>query len=679
MGSFVQQPTGVFPSVCSLDCPDQCGLLVHKKDGKIVKIQGDPSHPVTKGHICNKVRNMMERIYDPKRLKYPLKRIGAKGEGKFARISWDEALETIAAKWKELIETYGPESILPYSFYGNMGRLSAEGMDRRFFHRLGASLLDRTICSSAGSQGLQYTMGGGFGIDPEETIHAKLVIFWGINAVSTNMHQVILAQKARKNGAKIVVIDVHKNQTGQLADWFIPILPGTDAALALGMMHILFAENLIDDEFLRKYTVGYEELREHVVQYDPVTVSNITGVPVEDLYTLARWYGQTTPSFIRIGNGLQHHDNGGMCIRTIACLPALTGQWLVKGGGAIKSNSGYLALNQISLQRPDLLQNKHTRIINMNRLGEALLELDPPIRSLFVYGTNPAVVAPNSNKVRQGLAREDLFVIVHDLFVTETAKYADIVLPATSSFENTDLYTSYWHHYVQIQQPVIERYGESKSNVEVFQLLAKRMGFEDPCLYETEEEMISQALDNPTNPFLEGIRYETLVEKQYIKAKVKRLLPGTLPTPSGKIELYSKKMEQDGYPPLPTYTPIVDDGDFPFFFVPGPNHNFLNTTFSNNEKHISLEKEPRLYMNVKDALAKGIQDGDRVRVWNDRGECVLKASVGEHVLPGVVVTQGLWADSPDTKHLVNSLTPDRIADMGGGATFFSGRVDVEKC
>ncbi|KQB93360.1 putative oxidoreductase YoaE [Geobacillus sp. PA-3] len=679
MGSFVQQPTGVFPSVCSLDCPDQCGLLVHKKDGKIVKIQGDPSHPVTKGHICNKVRNMMERIYDPKRLKYPLKRIGAKGEGKFARISWDEALETIAAKWKELIETYGPESILPYSFYGNMGRLSAEGMDRRFFHRLGASLLDRTICSSAGSQGLQYTMGGGFGIDPEETIHAKLVIFWGINAVSTNMHQVILAQKARKNGAKIVVIDVHKNQTGQLADWFIPILPGTDAALALGMMHILFAENLIDDEFLRKYTVGYEELREHVVQYDPVTVSNITGVPVEDLYTLARWYGQTTPSFIRIGNGLQHHDNGGMCIRTIACLPALTGQWLVKGGGAIKSNSGYLALNQISLQRPDLLKNKHTRIINMNRLGEALLELDPPIRSLFVYGTNPAVVAPNSNKVRQGLAREDLFVILHDLFVTETAKYADIVLPATSSFENTDLYTSYWHHYVQIQQPVIERYGESKSNVEVFQLLAKRMGFEDPCLYETEEEMISQALDNPTNPFLEGIRYETLVEKQYIKAKVKRLLPGTLPTPSGKIELYSKKMEQDGYPPLPTYTPIVDDGDFPFFFVPGPNHNFLNTTFSNNEKHISLEKEPRLYMNVKDALAKGIQDGDRVRVWNDRGECVLKASVGEHVLPGVVVTQGLWADSPDTKHLVNSLTPDRIADMGGGATFFSGRVDVEKC
>ncbi|WP_044748448.1 molybdopterin oxidoreductase family protein [Bacillus alveayuensis] len=678
MHSFVNQPTGVFPSVCSLDCPDQCGLLVHKQNGKIVKIQGDPNHPVTKGNICNKVRNLTERIYDPKRLKYPMKRTGAKGEGKFERISWDEAIETIAAKWKELIQTDGPESILPYSFYGNMGRLSAEGMDRRFFHRLGASLLDRSICSAAGQQGYKYTMGGSFGIDPEDTIHSKLIIFWGINAVSTNMHQVVLAQKARKNGAKIIVIDVHKNQTGQFADWFIPILPGTDAALALGMMHILFAENMVDNDFLKKYTVGHEELHEHVVQYDPITVSGITGVPVEDIYKLARMYGQITPSFIRIGNGLQHHDNGGMCIRTIACLPALTGQWLVKGGGAIKSNSGYLALNTENLQRPDLLQKKHTRIINMNLLGQALLELDPPIKSLFVYGTNPAVVAPEANKVRKGLAREDLFVVVHDLFLTETAKYADIVLPATSSFENTDLYTSYWHHYIQIQQPVIERYGESKSNVEVFQLLAKKMGFEDHCLYETEAEMISQALDNPNNPYLEGIDYETLVKKQYVKANVKPLLPGKLPTPSGKIELYSRKMEQDGYPPLPTYTPIVDDGDFPFLFIPGPNHNFLNSTFSNNEKHISLEKEPRLHMNIKDALSKGIEEGDQVRVWNNRGECVLKVSVGENVLPGVVVTQGLWADSPGAKQLVNSLTPDRVADMGGGATFFSGRVDVEK-
>ncbi|MDQ1144256.1 anaerobic selenocysteine-containing dehydrogenase [Bacillus sp. SORGH_AS 510] len=499
------EQNGVFRSVCSLDCPDQCGLLVHKKDGKIVKVEGDPDHPVTQGHICNKVRHMTERIYDEKRLKYPLKRVGAKGEGKFDRISWDEAIQTITSRWKELIGSHGPESILPYSFYGNMGRLTAEGMDRRFFHQLGASQLDRTICSSAGSVGYSYTMGNSSGIDPEDTIHSKLIIFWGINAVSTNMHQVALAQKARKqNGAKIIVIDVHKNQTGRLADWFIPILPGTDSALALGVMHILFAENMTDDDFLQSYTVGHEELREHVKQYDPGTVSTITGVPVEDIYKLARIYGTTFPSFIRIGNGPQHHDNGGMFVRTISCLPALTGQWLVKGGGAIKGNSAYLAFNTSALQRPDLLKIKSTRTINMNQIGEALMTLDPPIQSMYVYGSNPAVVAPSSRRVREGLGREDLFLVVHDLFLTETALYADIVLPATSSYENTDFYTSYWHHYIQLQRPVMEPYGESKSNVEVFQLLARGMGFKEPALGETEAEMIAAALNFPRNPGLEG-------------------------------------------------------------------------------------------------------------------------------------------------------------------------------
>lgn len=678
MHSYATEQNGIFPSVCSLDCPDQCGLLIHKKDGKIVKIQGDPEHPVTKGNICNKVRHMTERIYDSKRLQYPLKRVGPKGEGKFERIGWDEAIQTITARWKDLIASEGPESILPYSFYGNMGLLSAEGMDRRFFHRMGASLLDRSICSVAGSIGYKYTMGGSFGIDPEDTIHSKLIIFWGINAVSTNMHQVALAQKARKNGAKIVVIDVHKNQTGQFADWFIPILPGTDTALALGLMHILFAEGLVDTRFLEKYTVGHEELRKHVIQYDPYTVSEITGVPVDDLYELAHMYGKTSPSFIRIGNGPQHHDNGGMCIRTIACLPALTGQWLVKGGGAIKGNSGYLAHNAAALQRFDLLENKLTRTINMNQLGKALLELDPPVKSLYVYGTNPAVVAPEGNKVRNGLEREDLFVVVHELFMTETAQYADIILPATSAFENTDIYTSYWHHYIQIQEPVIEIYGESKSNVEVFHLLAKGMGYEDSCLYESEEDMISQALNHERNPYLAEINLTSLKEKKYQKATIKPIMEGNLPTPSGKIELYSKQMELDGYPPLPTYEPIKHDGDFPYLFIPGPNHNYLNSTFSNNEKHISLEKVPRLYMNINDARSLDIEDGDYVKIWNSRGECRLKASIGENVLPGVVVTQGLWADLPNTMQLVNTLTPDRPADMGNGAVFFSSRVDVKK-
>ncbi|KGM45664.1 molybdopterin oxidoreductase family protein [Neobacillus niacini] len=670
---------GVFKSVCPLDCPDQCGLLIHKVDGKVVKVDGDPDHPVTKGNICNKVRHMAERLYDENRLKYPMKRVGPKGEGKFERISWDEAITTITSKWNSIIETDGPESILPYSFYGNMGHLNAEGMDRRFFHRLGASQLDRSICSSAGSVGYRYTMGGGLGIDPEDTIHSKLIIFWGINAASTNMHQVALAQKARKqNGAKIIVIDVHKNQTGRLADWFIPILPGTDTALALGIMHILFAENRVDDSFLHQYTVGSEELREHVLQYDPITVSTITGVPVEDIYRLARMYGSTSPSFIRIGNGPQHHDNGGMFVRTVSCLPALTGQWLIKGGGAIKGNSGYLALNTTKLQLPRLLKNKQTRVINMNKIGEALLTLDPPVKSLYVYSSNPAVVAPDGNKVRKGLEREELFVVVHDLFLTETAKYADIVLPATSSFENTDVYTSYWHHYIQIQQPVIDVYGESKSNVDVFRLLAKGMGFEEAAFVDSDAEMIKQALDQPANPYLVGINYESLVERQFLKAKVKPLFPGKLRTPSRKIELYSKRMKANGYPPLPTYIPLENDGDHPYHFIPAPNHNFLNSTFSNNHKHIDLEKEPRLHMNSKDAEASGIEDGDLVRVWNQRGECVLKAKVGENVLPGVVATQGLWSDIEGTKQLVNNLTPDRIADMGGGATFFSGRVSVNK-
>ncbi len=678
MFPFINERNGVFPAVCSLDCPDQCGLLLHKENGRIIKVEGDPNHPVTQGNICNKVRNMTNRIYDEKRLRFPMKRIGKKGEGKFERISWNEAIKTITDKWKELLKTAGPESILPYHFYGNMGNLNAAGMGGRFFHRLGASILDETICQSAGTTGYKYTMGGNLGTDPEDTIHAKLIILWGINAVSTNMHQIAFAQKARKNGAKIIVIDAHKNQTGKFADWFIPILPGSDGALALGIMHILFAENMVSNVFLEEYTVGHEKLREHVIQYDPLTISKITGVSIDDLYKLARMYGEISPSFIRIGNGLQHHDNGGMNTRTIACLPALTGQWLLKGGGANKANSGFLSHNDDKLQRPDLLKNPNTRIINMNQLGKALLEMTPPIKSMFVYNSNPALCAPEGNKVRAGLEREDLFLIVHDLFLTETAEYADIILPATSSYENRDFYSSYWHHYIQIQQPVIAPFEESKSNVDVFRLLAKGMDFQESLFNDSEAEMIAEALNNPSNPYLNEITYEKLVEKQFVKANIRPLFPGKLPTLSGKIELYSKKMLDNGYHPLPTYIPLKEDGDFPFLFIPGPNHNFLNSTFSKTNKHISLEKEPRLFINEDDASSLKIENGEKVRIWNERGECELTVSIGDSVLPGVVVSQGLWAKMDGTKRMVNSLTPDRLSDMGGGATFFSGRVQIEK-
>jgi anaerobic selenocysteine-containing dehydrogenase len=676
MQTYKDIQNGVVPSVCSLDCPDQCGLLIHKQDGKIVKIEGDPNHPITEGNICNKVRNMGERIYDRNRIKTPLKRVGRKGDGKFAPISWDEAIETITAHWKKLIAEEGTESILPYSFYGNMGNLSAEGMDRRFFNTLGASQLDRTICSMAGTVGYDYTMGGSYGTDPEDMTETKLFIFWGINAVSTNMHQITIAQKARKKGAKMIVIDVHKNQTGRMADWFIPILPGTDGALALGIMHILYKEKLVDQSFLEEYTVGYKELEDHLEQYHPEMISDITGVPIEDIYKLARMYANVSPSMIRIGNGLQHHDNGGMNSRIIGCLPALTGQWLLKGGGAVRANADFLSFNQAALQRPDLLKTE-TRTINMNQIGQALLQADQPVRSLYVYSSNPAIVAPESNKVRKGLAREDLFTVVHDLFITETAMFADIILPAKSSFELTDFYTSYWHNHIQLQEPVIPPYGESKSNTEVFRLLAQGMGFDEQALKDSDIELINQALHYPENPYLPEMTYDTLKNKHYMKARNIENLLSHLPTPSGKIELYSKKMEQDGYPALPTYIPLVEEKDYPLQYVPAPNHNFLNSTFSNNEKHIKLEKSAKLFINRKDAEIRGIEDGATVRIWNDRGECELNAVVGDQVLPGVVVSQGLWSDMPGKKQLVNSLTPDRIADMGGGATFFSGRVNVE--
>ncbi|MGZ7445604.1 molybdopterin-dependent oxidoreductase [Paenibacillus sp. TH7-28] len=688
---MIHEENGVFPAVCPLDCPDTCGLLLHKENGKIVKVTGNPDHPATQGAICNKVRNMAERVYHPERVLYPLKRVGAKGEGKFTRISWEEAMAEIAGRYKELIREHGPESIMPYSFYGNMGILSVDGMDRRFFHRLGTTQLQQGICNSAGNAGWRYTMGFGGGTSPEETVNAKLIIVWGGNLVSTNMHQVALIEKARKQGAQLVVIDVHRNRTGQRADWFIPLYPGTDSALALGIMHVLFERGLVNEPFLERHTTGHAELREHVKQYTPERVAAITGVPAEDIVKLAVLYGETSLAYIHIGNGLQHHDNGGMTVRTISCLPALTGQWLVAGGGAYKSNGAYGKMNAAALERADLRPNPGARTVNMNQLGEALLTLDPPIRALFVYCSNPAVVAPNTARVEQGLQREDLFTVVHDLFLTDTAKYADIVLPATSSFENTDLYSSYWHHYVQLQEPVIPARGESKSNVETFKLLAAAMGFEEEAFRDSEEDMIRQALQFPHNPYLQGVTLEKLQEQRFVKLNMEHkqhYLDG-LKTPSGKIELYSAAMERAGQPPLPTYVPLREgyDGErrpgegevYPLMFISPPNHSFLNSTFGNVEKLTALEKSPLLQIHPRDAAERGIEDGDEVTVWNDRGSYLVKASVTDKMLPGIVVSQGLWWEQEDGRRTrANALTPDRLADLGGGAVFFSTVVNVKR-
>ncbi|GAE06734.1 anaerobic dehydrogenases, typically selenocysteine-containing [Paenibacillus sp. JCM 10914] len=460
---MIHQQDGVFPAVCPLDCPDTCGLLLHKENGRIVKVTGDPNHPITQGAICNKVRNMTHRVYHPERVLYPMRRVGPKGEGSFERISWNEAVQEITGRYKRLIEEHGSESILPYSFYGNMGILSVDGMDRRFFNRLGASRLKQSICNSAGNEGWMSVMGFNGGTVPEDTVLADVIIVWGGNIVSTNMHQVVLAEKARKAGAQVIVIDVHKNQTGQWSDWFIPLFPGTDAALAVGLMHIMFRDGMVHEEFLQSYTLGYEELREHVKAYTPEHVSRITGIPAADIEKLAEVYGRANVSYIHIGNGLQHHDNGGLTVRSIASLPALTGQWLKRGGGAAKSNGGYNSMDSEALERPDLRPNPDARTINMNRIGAALAMTERPIKSVFVYCSNPLVVAPDTERVRAGFAREDLFTVVHDLFMTDTAKYADIVLPATSSFENTDIFGSYWHQYIQLQEPVIRRLGRARA------------------------------------------------------------------------------------------------------------------------------------------------------------------------------------------------------------------------
>ncbi len=672
---------GVVRSVCPFDCPDTCGLHVTLKDGRVTAVTGDPDHPVTKGAICNKVRQLPDRVHHPDRLLTPMRRVGPKGSLAFEPITWEAAYGEIIDKMNDIIHHDGAEAILPYSFYGNMGILNAEGMDRRFFHRLGASRLARTICNAAGSAGYSYTMGGSIGIDPEETVHTKLFLIWGCNLVSTNMHQTMLATEARRHGARIIHIDVHRNRTSAWADECILIQPGSDAALALGIMHILIREGLVNEAFVKEHTVGYEELAEEAKRYSPSVVSALTGVPPHKLEELALLYGRTTPSFIRIGNGLQHHDNGGMAIRAISCLPALTGQWSTQGGGAMKGNSWYSRINHAKLERPDLLPDRKVRTINMNQLGYALTELDKPVRMLFVYNSNPAVVAPDQTKVREGLLREDLYTVTHDLFLTDTCKYADLVLPATSHFENLDLYNSYWHLYVQLGKPILPPAGESKSNFTLFKELALRMGFEPELFDMTEEEMITEALDSRLNPMLEGITFEALSQKHWMKAGDGRRhpLPGKLPTPSGKIELYSKSMLRAGFSPVPTHTPLLEPETYPFLLTTGPNHSYINSTFANQPKLQKLEKTPTLHMHEQDAARLGLTDGELVLVRNDRGEARLTLKSGTDVLPGVLVTQGLWWDDEASgRSPVNALTPQRLSDMGGGATFFSNRVEVVK-
>lgn len=668
-------------------------MLVHVRDGRIVRVSGDPDHPVTRGAICGKVSRYVERVYSPDRVLYPQRRVGPKGAGTFERITWDEAIKSVAGRLQRVVDEHGPEAILPYSFAGTMGLVNYASMDRRFFHRLGASRLARTVCSVAGNVGYAYTMGGARGTDPETTQNARYIIAWGANLVSANMHQMTYVRRAQRAGATFVHVDVHRNRTSGFADRFVQLYPGTDAALALGMMQVIVSEGLHDREYVAAQTVGFDRLAERVAHYPPERVAAITGVPETEIVRLAREYATTRPSFIRIGNGLQHHDNGGMAVRTIACLPALVGAWRDVGGGAMKSNSGYAAVNETARARPELLGERQPRTLNMNQLGDALTGLDnPPVKALVVYNANPAVIAPDQTRVLAGLGREDLFTVVHEQVLTDTARYADVLLPATTHLEHTDLYSSYWHLYLNLAQPVIEPMGEAKPNVELFSLLARAMGYEDPCFDDGAEDIIAQALDHPANPYLHGITLDTLKEGGPVRLNVDdgqpTLADRPLATPSGKVELFSESMAAAGLDPLPAHTPLTEGGDgerrptgpFPLLFVTPPNHFFLNSTFAHMPSNVGSEERPRLEIHPDDAEARGIDEGDPIRIYNDRGEVQLFAHLSEGVRPGVVVSCGLWwgKHSPGGWG-VNATTPQRLADMGGGATFFSNLVEVARC
>jgi anaerobic selenocysteine-containing dehydrogenase len=673
-------------SVCALDCPDACSLLVTVEGGRGTRLRGNPAHPVTRGFLCGKVARYLEREYAPGRLLYPLRRIGAKGEGRFARVGWDEALDEIVARLQAIAAEFGPEAILPYSYAGTMGLLQSSGMDRRFFHRLGASRLDRTICSAAGTAGLTEALGFRYGTEPEQFRHARLIIAWGANILGTNVHLWPFIVEARRKGAKLYTIDPRRNRTGAAADKHFFINPGSDTALALGMLHVIIGENLHDADYVARYTAGFDELAERVKEYPPERVAALTGIAAGEIAALAREYATMRPAVIRLNYGVQRSERGGMAVRAIALLPVVTGAWRDVGGGLQLSTSQAFHLNRAGLERADLQQRalgREARLVNMSSLGSALNALqDPPVKALVVYNSNPAAIAPNQNAVHAGLRRADLFTVVLEQFQTDTADFADFVLPATTFLEHTDLYFAYGHYYLQLARPALAPPGECKSNVEIFRLLAERMGFEDACFRESEDDMIRTLLDSP-HPFVRGLTLEQLEREHFVRLAVapegQPFLPfaqGGFGTASGKCEFRAASL---------AYTPPVESrlGDaacrarFPLELISPKHDDTTNSTFGNRPENDLATAV--LHMDVADAAERGIASGDQVRVFNERGACLLRAEVDGVVRRGVVCAPSVrWARSAPDRRNVNALASERLTDLGGGPTFYSCLVQVEK-
>jgi anaerobic selenocysteine-containing dehydrogenase len=679
---------GVRYSVCALDCPDACSLLVNFDEGRASRLRGNPDHPVTRGFLCGKVAQYLEREYSPDRLLYPQKRIGNKGEGRFERISWDEALSTIAEKLQAVSDEFGPESILPYSYAGTMGMLNGSGMDRRFFHRLGASRLDRTICSAAGSAALTATLGFRMGTEPEQFRHSKLIIAWAANIHGTNVHLWPFIVEARRQGAKLWVIDPIRTRTAALADRHLRIHPGTDLALALGLAHIIIGEKLYDADYVERYTNGFDALRDLARAYDPERVASLTGIAKEDIVQLAHEYATTRPAAIRLNYGVQRSEHGGAAARAIAALPALTGSWRDVGGGLQLSTSQAFQFDRPALEMPELQKRsplgREARIVNMTELGAALTSLDSPkVKATVVYNSNPAAIAPNQNLVLRGFRREDLFTVVLEQFQTDTADHADILLPATTFLEHTDLYFAYGHYHVQLARAAVDPPGEARSNVEVFRALAQRMGFDDACFRDSEDDMI-RALLGSGHPFLDGITLDRLEREHSVRLNVSEsgtpFLPfaeGRFGTPSGKCEFGAESLEYR--PPLASRQGDKDlRKRYPLEMISSKNDDSMNSTFGVRP---SVDRQTAvLQMHPADADARGIRDGDRVRAFNDRGSLVLTAEVDGVVSPGVVRVPAVrWNKLAPDRRSVNVLTSDRLTDIGGGPTFYSCLIEVQRC
>jgi len=667
---------------CPHDCPDTCAFVTTVQDGVPVKLQGNPDHPHTGGVLCTKVSRYLARHRHPDRLTVPLRRVGAKGEGRFEQVSWDEALDDIAARLAG-IAAEDAESILPYSYAGTMGMVQGESMDRRLFHKLGASLLDRTICSSAGGDGLAYTYGEKVGMRVEHFAEARLILIWGSNSIGSNLHFWRHVQTAKRAGARVVCIDPRRTETADKCDEHLALLPGTDAALALALMHELIVHRWLDEDYIARHTLGWDALRARALLWPPARAAQVCGLPQAQITALARDYGTTPQPAIRLNYGVQRARGGGNAVRAIACLPALVGAWRHRAGGLLLSASGAFPVDRVALRRPELLAGRQPRTVNMSVIGDALagdaaaLSNGPPVRAVVVYNSNPVAVAPDSSKVAAGFAREDLFTVVIEQFQTDTADYADYLLPATMQLEHWDIHASYGHTDVLLNRPAAVPRGEARSNAWVFRELARRMGFVEPCFADSDEALCRQAFrpDAIDHAELQARGFTSLVLPDAPFAE------GGFPTPSGRCEFHSPRLEAMGLDPLPdylaNYEPAGASAEYPLAMISPPARNFLNSTFVNVVTLRAMEGEPLLEIHAADAAARGISSGDIVRVFNGRGEHRCRAEVSRRARPGVVHGLGIWwrkfgVDGTN----VNELTSQRLTDLGRGPTFYDCAVQV---